>query len=83
MSKSEISDLSRINLTDDKDLIVNKIKKAKTIICTTIKFEKLESDLNKKSFRYLFQFNKLNTRTISKEFSEKTFLNLKKCCLKF
>ena len=30
MSKSEISDLSRINLTDDKDAIVNKIKKAKT-----------------------------------------------------
>ena len=30
MSKSEISDLSRINLTDDKDQIVNKIKKAKT-----------------------------------------------------
>ena len=30
MSKSEISDLSRINLTDDSELIVNKIKKAKT-----------------------------------------------------
>jgi len=30
MSKSEPSDLSRINLTDNKDLIVNKIKKAKT-----------------------------------------------------
>ena len=30
MSKSELSDLSRINLTDDKDAIVNKIKKAKT-----------------------------------------------------
>ena len=30
MSKSEISDLSRINLTDDKDAIVNKIRKAKT-----------------------------------------------------
>jgi len=30
MSKSESSDLSRINLTDDKDQIVNKIKKAKT-----------------------------------------------------
>tara|TARA_B100000902_G_scaffold19011_1_gene22822 strand:+ start:1541 stop:2542 length:1002 start_codon:yes stop_codon:yes gene_type:complete len=30
MSKSEQSDLSRINLTDDKDSIVNKIKKAKT-----------------------------------------------------
>ena len=30
MSKSDPSDLSRINLTDNKDLIVNKIKKAKT-----------------------------------------------------
>jgi len=30
MSKSEMSDLSRINLTDNKDLIINKIKKAKT-----------------------------------------------------
>ena len=30
MSKSEVSDLSRINLTDNKDLIINKIKKAKT-----------------------------------------------------
>ena len=30
MSKSELSDSSRINLTDDKDAIVNKIKKAKT-----------------------------------------------------
>ena len=30
MSKSDPSDLSRINLTDDKDKIINKIKKAKT-----------------------------------------------------
>jgi len=30
MSKSDPSDYSRINLTDDKDLIINKIKKAKT-----------------------------------------------------
>ena len=30
MSKSDPSDLSRINLTDDKDQITNKIKKAKT-----------------------------------------------------
>ena len=30
MSKSELSDLSRINLTDNTDQIVNKIKKAKT-----------------------------------------------------
>ncbi len=30
MSKSELSDLSRINLTDTEDLIINKVKKAKT-----------------------------------------------------
>ena len=30
MSKSDPSDFSRINLTDDKDLIINKIRKAKT-----------------------------------------------------
>ena len=30
MSKSELSDLGRINLTDEKDQIINKIKKAKT-----------------------------------------------------
>ena len=30
MSKSELSDLSRINLTDNKDMVINKIKKAKT-----------------------------------------------------
>ncbi len=32
MSKSELSDLSRINLTDEKEQIINKIKKAKTDI---------------------------------------------------
>ena len=30
MSKSDLSDFSRINLSDDKDLIISKIKKAKT-----------------------------------------------------
>ena len=30
MSKSDLSDLSRVNLTDNKDQIINKIKKAKT-----------------------------------------------------
>ena len=30
MSKSDVSDLSRINLTDTKDQIINKVKKAKT-----------------------------------------------------
>ena len=30
MSKSDLSELSRINLTDNKDIMINKIKKAKT-----------------------------------------------------
>ena len=39
MSKSELSDLSRINLTDDADQIINKIKKAKTdpYLCRLVK----------------------------------------------
>ena len=44
MSKSELSDLSRINLTDDKDQIINKVKKAKTdslpLPATIIELEK-------------------------------------------
>jgi len=46
MSKSDPSDLSRINLTDDKDLIVNKIKKAKT---DSMPMPSIKEDLNKRS----------------------------------
>ena len=45
MSKSELSDLSRINLTDDKDLIINKIKKAKT---DTLPMPHIIKDISKK-----------------------------------
>ena len=45
MSKSDPSDLSRINLTDDKDLIVNKIKKAKT---DSMSMPSIKEDLNKR-----------------------------------
>ena len=45
MSKSDQSDLSRINLTDDKDLIVNKIKKAKT---DSMPMPSIKEDLNKR-----------------------------------
>lgn len=41
MSKSELSDYSRINLTDDPELIFDKIKKAKTdSIAKVSKFHK-------------------------------------------
>ena len=46
MSKSDPSDLSRINLTDDKDLIVNKIKKAKT---DSMPMPSIKENLNKRS----------------------------------
>ena len=45
MSKSDPSDLSRINLTDDKDLIINKIKKAKT---DTMTMPTIEENLEKR-----------------------------------
>ena len=45
MSKSELSDLSRINLTDDKDQIINKIKKAKT---DTLPLPSTSVDLDKR-----------------------------------
>ena len=45
MSKSDPSDLSRINLTDDKDLIINKIKKAKT---DTLSMPGLKDNLEKR-----------------------------------
>ena len=45
MSKSDPSDFSRINLTDNKDLIINKIKKAKT---DTLPMPRLNDDLKKR-----------------------------------
>ena len=45
MSKSELSDLTRINLTDDKDQIINKIKKAKT---DTLPLPATSADLEKR-----------------------------------
>jgi len=45
MSKSDPSDLSRINLNDNKDLIINKIKKAKT---DTLPMPSSNEDLKKR-----------------------------------
>ena len=45
MSKSDPSDLSRINLTDDKDLIINKIKKSKT---DTLPMPEINDDLKER-----------------------------------
>jgi tryptophanyl-tRNA synthetase len=79
MSKSELSDLSRINLTDNEDLIVNKIKKAKTDPLP------LPSDLKELETRpeaknLLGIYSSLNNLTLDqsiKEFNGKNFSEFK------
>ena len=79
MSKSEISDLSRINLTDDKDLIVNKIKKAKTdpsALPSNLK----ELDSRPEAKNLLGIYSSLTNLTLEqsiKEFSGKNFSEFK------
>ena len=79
MSKSEISDLSRINLTDDKDTIVNKIKKAKTDalpIPSTV--EELEKRPEAKNLIGIFSsLSGLTLENSLNEFSGKNFSNFK------
>ncbi len=79
MSKSDPSDLSRINMTDSKDQIVNKIKKAKTdndLLPST------DKDIHKRPEleNLLGIYSSLKKQSLSEsinEFSEKTFSDLK------
>ena len=79
MSKSEISDLSRINLTDEKDEIINKIKKAKTDalpLPTTIK----ELDSRPETKNLIGIYSSLTGLTLEKsveKFAEKNFSEFK------
>jgi len=80
MSKSEISEFSRINLKDTKDQILNKIKKAKT---DTFPLPENEIELNKRpeAKNLLGIFSSLNDQKIEKtldEFSGKNFSDFKK-----
>ena len=79
MSKSEVSDLSRINLTDDKDQIINKIKKAKTdILPLPDKIEELEKRPEAKNLIGIYSSLMNNTlqKTID-EFAGKNFSEFK------
>ena len=75
MSKSEPSDLSRINLTDEKDKIINKIKKAKTdTLPMPSNFEELNNRPEAKNL--LGIYSSLSGTTLDKsinEFSGKNF----------
>ena len=79
MSKSELSDLSRINLTDDKDSIINKVKKAKT---DTLPLPSSIDELNERleAKNLLGIYSSLNDLPIEKtinEFSGKNFSDFK------
>ena len=79
MSKSELSDLSRINLTDDKDQIINKIKKAKT---DTLPMPSTMQDLNERpeAKNLIGIYSSLKNSTLEKtiqEFSGKNFSEFK------
>ena len=79
MSKSELSDLSRINLTDDRDAIVNKIKKAKTDpLPMPSSVEELKERLEAKNL--LGIYSSLNNSTLQntvEHFSGKNFSEFK------
>ncbi len=79
MSKSEISDQSRINLTDDKDQMVNKIKKAKTdaLPMPSSGKELLKRPEVKNLIGIYSSLTDLNFDKVIKEFSGKNFSNFK------
>ena len=79
MSKSELSDLSRINLTDDKDKIINKIKKAKTdpLPMPSTLYELNERPEAKNLIGIYASLNDLTLEKSIKEFSEKNFSEFK------
>ena len=79
MSKSETSDLSRINLTDNKDQIINKIKKAKTDSLPMPANSK-ELERRPEAQNLLGIYSSLNNTTLEKsinKFSGKNFSEFK------
>ncbi len=79
MSKSDPSDLSRINLTDKKDEIVNKIKKAKTDN-SPLPFDDKQLNERPEVENLLGIYSSLNNQTLSdslNEFGGKNFSEFK------
>ena len=80
MSKSELSDFSRINLTDDKDQIINKIKKAKTDpLPMPINLRELDERLEVKNLIGIFaSLTNSSVENSLEKFSGKNFTEFKK-----
>ena len=79
MSKSDISDLSRINLTDDKDQIINKIKKAKTdTLSMPNDIKELDGRLEAQNLLGIYSsLNNSNLEKSINKFSSKNFSEFK------
>ena len=80
MSKSEESDLSRINLTDDADLIVKKIQKAKTdseVISENILLEKIRPEA-RNLINIFASFKSEKVQDVVNEWNGKSFSEFKK-----
>ena len=79
MSKSEISDQSRINLTDEKDKIISKIKRAKTDpLPIPHSIEELDSRPEAKNLIGIYSsLSGLTLENSLKEFSGKNFSDFK------
>ncbi len=79
MSKSELSDLGRINLTDENDQIINKVKKAKTDPMPMPKdLEELNKRPEVKNLVNIYSsLTNLSIEKSIKEFSGKNFSNFK------
>jgi|TARA_B110000438_G_C15786200_1_gene638534 tryptophanyl-tRNA synthetase len=79
MSKSEDSDQSRINLKDDKDLINQKIKKAKTdALPIPSELNELKTRLEAANLMSIYaSVNEMSINQVLKEFGGKNFSTLK------
>ena len=79
MSKSEVSDLSRINLTDNKDSIISKIKKAKTDpLPLPNNVTELENRAEAKNLLSIYSsLNETSLENSVKEFAGKNFSEFK------
>ena len=80
MSKSDPSELSRINLNDSSDQIFNKIKKAKTDTQTTFLIMKMNYLSRPEAENLLGIYSSLSDQSLKNtlmNFLEKIFQNLK------
>lgn len=76
MSKSESSDITRINLFDDRDLILKKIKKAKTDSIANITYESSRPEISNLINIYSL-FSEISCQDIVKKYQNSNFSNFK------